>query len=307
MSKLISVGCSFTNWHFPTVPDWLGYCFDEYENLGKEGAGNRYIFNQLFNYIQDNDISDTFFYIQWTGIPRRDWMGVGNEHWNTLGTFNEDDELDDLSELNLLQFSTEFRNYLYTTKTHFDSFNIPYIMNHMLDPWFDGNLGEPGIGTVPNHIYKEGIKLINNSTHLDDIKKISKDNFLEPCLEFFSIDNKNKEYGHIALGQESEPMQDYHMNPMLCLKYAREVVYPRLKDMISLESIFDKKLDKLSEEWLESLKNPDFMKQHRILHDRREFQNYLHPYPWNKEFKKMDDVKDFLPTPLYKIINERLV
>jgi hypothetical protein len=49
------------------------------------------------------------------------------------------------------------------------------------------------------------------------------------------------------------------------------------------------------------------MKQHRILHDRREFQNYLHPYPWNKEFKKMEDDKDFLPTPLYKIINERLV
>ena len=61
MKKLISVGCSFTNQHFPTVPDWLGYCFDEYENLGKEGFGNRYIFNQIFNYIQDNDISDTFF------------------------------------------------------------------------------------------------------------------------------------------------------------------------------------------------------------------------------------------------------
>ena len=28
------------------------------------------------------------------------------------------------------------------------------------------------------------------------------------------------------------------------------------------------------------------MKQHRILHDRREFENYLHPYPWDKKFKK---------------------
>ena len=80
--------------------------------------------------------------------------------------------------------------------------------------------------------------------------------------------------------------KDYHMNPILCPKYTREVVYPRLKDIINLESIFDTKLDKLSEEWLESLKSVDFMKQHRILHDRREFENYLHPYPWDKKFKK---------------------
>ena len=280
MKKLVAVGCSFTHWHFPTVPDWMGYCFDEYENLGKEGAGNRYIFNTLFDYIQDNDISDTFFYIQWTGIPRRDWMGVGNEYWNTLGTFNTDDGIDDLSELNLLQFSTEFRNYLYTTKNFLDLKNIPYIMNHMLDTWFGGNLGEPGIGTVPNHIYNEGIKLIKNKKHLEDIERLSESNFLKPSLEFFSIDNNNKNMGHISLGQNDKPEPDYHMNPYLCLKYSREIVYPMLKDVLNLESIFDKKLDKLSKLWVESCKDVEWLLNHRKLHDKGDREKFNPPLPF---------------------------
>ena len=282
MKKLVAVGCSFTHWHFPTVPDWMGYCFDEYENLGKEGAGNRYIFNQLFDYIQDNDITDTFFYIQWTGIPRRDWMGVGNTHWHTLGTFNPDDGLDDLSELNLLQFSTEFRNYLYTTKTFLDLKGIPYIMNHMLDTWFEGSLGEPGIGTVPNHIYNEGMKLIKNSTHLSDIRKMSETNFVKPCLEFFSIDNNNKNMGHLALGPEPEqnPEPDYHMNPKLCLKYVREIIYPLLKNQLNLNSIFDSNLDDLAERWYNSCRDKNWLKLHRMKHDRGYRNKFQPPLPF---------------------------
>ena len=280
MKKLVAVGCSFTHWHFPTVSDWMGYCFDEYENLGKEGAGNRYIFNTLFDYIQNNDISDTFFYIQWTGIPRRDWMGVGFDYWNCLGTFNPDDGLDDLSELNLLQFSTEFRNYLYTTKELLNSKNIPYVMNHMLDTWFEGNLGEPGIGTVPNHIYNEGMKLIGNTSHLDDIKNMSADNFLKPCLEFYSIDNDNINMGHLALGNEDICESDYHMHPKLCLKYVREIVYPTLKNIISLDNIFDSKLDESVSKWEIHLKDDNWLKSHRDKHDERDYTNYdlLFPY-----------------------------
>ena len=279
MKKLVAVGCSFTHWHFPTVPDWMGYCFDEYENLGSAGAGNRYIFNTLFDYIQDNDITDTFFYIQWSGIPRRDWMGVGSTHWNTLGTFNPDDGIDDNTQLNLLQFSTEFRNYLYTTKELLNSKKIPYVMNHMLDTWVDGNLGEPGIGTVPNHIYNEGIKLINQSKHLYNIKKLSETNFLKPCLEFFSIDNNNSKMGHIALGPSDNACKDYHMHPKLCLKYVREVVYPVLKDIINLDNIFDLKLDESANEWTSHLKDYTWVKSHRIKHDMRDYNNYDILYP----------------------------
>jgi hypothetical protein len=280
MKKLVAVGCSFTHWHFPTVPDWMGYCFDEYENLGSAGGGNRYIFNTLFDYIQDNDISDTFFYIQWSGIPRRDWMGVGNTRWNTLGTFNPDDGLDDLSELNLLQFSTEFRNYLYTTKNYFKSNNIPFIMNHMLDTWIDGNLGEPGIETVPNHIYNEGIRLINNTSHLNDIKKLSETDFLKPCLEFYSIDNNNKNFKHLALGQGDIPESDYHMHPKLCLKYVKEVIYPILKDEINLDVIFDKKLDEIAYQWEIKLTDGDWLKKHRELFKQRLYHLYDIPLPF---------------------------
>lgn len=280
MKKLVSVGCSFTHWHFPTVPDWMGYCFDEYENLGSAGGGNRYIFNKLFDYIQDNDISDTFFYIQWSGIPRRDWMGVGNDYWHTLGTFNPDDGIDDNTQLNLLQFSTEFRNYLYTTKNFLDLKGIPYIMNHMLDTWFEGSLGEPGIGTVPNHIYNEGMKLIRKSNHLNDIKKLSETNFLKPCLEFFSIDNNNKNMGHLALGQEGVKSEDYHLHPKLCLKYVREIVYPILKEKLSLESIFDTRLDELANEWDIKLKDYEWLVRHRGLFDMRRYDLYSPVLPF---------------------------
>lgn len=283
MKKLVAIGCSFTHWHFPTVPDWMAYCFDEYENLGSAGGGNRYIFNTLFNYIQDNDITDTFFYIQWSGIPRRDWMGVGNTYWNTLGTFNPDDGIDDNTQLNLLQFSTEFRNYLYTTKELLNSKKIPYIMNHMLDTWFEGNLGEPGIGTVPNHIYNEGIRLIKDSGHLDDIKKLSDTNFLKPCLEFFSIDNHNNKMGHLALGPSDNTCKDYHMHPKLCLKYVREIVYPLLKDKIDLKDIFDKRLDELADKWEINLRNGNWLKNHRILFDLRLYKEYEIPLPFYLE------------------------
>lgn len=288
MKKLVAVGCSFTHWHFPTVPDWMAYCFDEYENLGSAGGGNRYIFNQLFDYIQDNDISDTFFYIQWSGIPRRDWMGVGNEYWNTLGTFNPDDGIDDNTQLNLLQFSTEFRNYLYTTKELLNSKKIPYIMNHMLDTWFDGNLGEPGIGTVPNHIYNEGMRLIRKRGHLNDIKKLSEDNFIKPCLEFFSIDNNNSKMGHLALGQNSIPQWDYHMHPTLCLKYVREVVYPILKDKLELKTIFDIKLNDLSKSWEEKLKDSEWLIKHRDKFDRRAYTEYNPPNPFDLKYGKFN-------------------
>ena len=280
MKKLVSIGCSFTHWHFPTVPDWMGYCFDEYINLGKEGAGNRYIFNTLFDYIQDNDTTDTFFYIQWTGIPRRDWMGLGNNNWNCFGTFNPHDGIDDDTQLNLLQFSTEFRNYLYTTKNFLNLKGISYVMNHMLDTWFEGNLGEPGIGTVPNKIYNKGIELIEKCNHLEDIKKLSETNFIKPCLEFFSIDNYNKEMGHLALGQNDIPESDYHMHPTLCLKYVREYVYPLLKDKLSLNSIFDKKLDELADKWEIKLKDYEWLKTHRELHNKNDRKNFNPPLPF---------------------------
>lgn len=285
MKKLVAVGCSFTEWHFPTTADWLGYCFDEYENLGRQGAGNRYIFNTLFDYITNNDITDTFFFIQWSGIPRRDWMGVGHTNWNTFGCFNTDDGIDNESELNLLQFSTEFKNYLLTTINYFESNDIPHLMVNMLDPWFADFLGDPSIGTVPKHIYDTGIRLIRNSNQIEKIRKYSS-KFLQPCLEHFSTDNNNGSDGQVSPGMHDESVGDYHPHPRLALKYCREVIYPKYKNSLPLESIFDEKLDNLIQEWVINLKDINWvLKQRDVIQHHTGPTSYGHkrsliPFPY---------------------------
>ena len=47
MAKLWISGCSYTNFEWPTYADWLAPGWDEFENLGAGGAGNRFIFQRI--------------------------------------------------------------------------------------------------------------------------------------------------------------------------------------------------------------------------------------------------------------------
>ena len=42
-SRLFVFGCSFTMYEWPTYADFLGYEFDQFENWGFPGLGNRAI------------------------------------------------------------------------------------------------------------------------------------------------------------------------------------------------------------------------------------------------------------------------
>lgn len=86
MSKrLFTFGCSFTSYMWPTWADILGREFDEFQNWGRHGAGNHYIFNSLNECHARNKINenDTVI-IMWSSTCREDrylgedWLLVGN-------------------------------------------------------------------------------------------------------------------------------------------------------------------------------------------------------------------------------------
>jgi hypothetical protein len=92
--KMFAFGCSFTQYAWPTWADIAGREFGSYENWGKGGAGNQFIFNSLIECLVKNKISknDTVI-IMWSGVTRED--RYINKNWVTLGnifSYNVNDE-----------------------------------------------------------------------------------------------------------------------------------------------------------------------------------------------------------------------
>lgn len=95
MKRLFSFGCSFTQYDWPTWADILGRQFKHYENWGRKGAGNQFIFNSLIECHLKNQLtpSDTVG-IMWTNVAREDryvnnsWLVPGNIYTQT--TYNSD-------------------------------------------------------------------------------------------------------------------------------------------------------------------------------------------------------------------------
>ena len=97
MNRLYTFGCSFTSWRWPTWADILGQEFDYYENWGKPGAGNHYIFNSLNECITNNTLGpgDTVV-IMWTNVMREDryvknnWLvSAGSLNSSSHGPYDE--------------------------------------------------------------------------------------------------------------------------------------------------------------------------------------------------------------------------
>jgi hypothetical protein len=84
MKRLLTFGCSFTNYRWSTWADCLAPEFDYFENWGQSGAGNHYIFNSVMEADQHYKFStDDTVIVCWTGTTRDDWYVNGK--WQTLG------------------------------------------------------------------------------------------------------------------------------------------------------------------------------------------------------------------------------
>lgn len=72
-SRLFTFGCSFTRYYWPTWADMLGREYDEFENWGNGGIGNRAILERLTECMVNNKITaqDTII-VQWSDLHRFD-------------------------------------------------------------------------------------------------------------------------------------------------------------------------------------------------------------------------------------------
>lgn len=84
MRRLFTFGCSFTQYFWPTWADILGQEFDSFENWGKLGGGNQFIFNSVIECSLRNTLtSNDTVAIMWTNVTREDRYIKDN--WETHG------------------------------------------------------------------------------------------------------------------------------------------------------------------------------------------------------------------------------
>jgi hypothetical protein len=92
--RLYTFGCSMTQYRWPTWADIVGTCWNKFENWGRPGAGNQYIFNSVIECDARNNFnSDDTVLIMWSGISRIDYYQFNS--WGHLhSTYPEKNKLD---------------------------------------------------------------------------------------------------------------------------------------------------------------------------------------------------------------------
>lgn len=84
--NLYTFGCSMTSYNWPTWADILGREFNYYENWGRSGAGNNFIFNSIIECLTKNNLdnNDTMI-IMWSGITRIDYYQMNEwTHYHSI-------------------------------------------------------------------------------------------------------------------------------------------------------------------------------------------------------------------------------
>lgn len=92
MSRLFVLGCSFTNYAWPTWADMLGTEYEFYENWAFPGLGNKAIAERLVEiHARYNLTQEDTVILQWTSHLRHDWHTTDTRHtdyagWKTCGS-----------------------------------------------------------------------------------------------------------------------------------------------------------------------------------------------------------------------------
>lgn len=93
--RFFAFGCSATRSAWPTWADILGRQFSQYENWGRAGSGNMFIFNSIIECNQRNTFTpDDLVIVMWSSTCREDryvarkggWIGQGNIYNQTTYT-----------------------------------------------------------------------------------------------------------------------------------------------------------------------------------------------------------------------------
>lgn len=207
MSRLFTFGCSMTEYKWPTWADIISREFDHFENWGKGGGGNGYIFNSLSECIVRNKCNkNDNIVVMWSSITREDryvnseWVTLGNVY-NTNGYYDDAYTRKYIDHRGLLLRDIA---YIHAAKCMLEYYNIQYQFTSMLplvDVHSDGKTGD---------------KLTDVSDVMETYHDIV--STIRPSLS--EVLSSNTQWGRTSVAGDGHP------TPMIHLKYA-EVAMPQ--------------------------------------------------------------------------------
>ena len=203
--RLFTFGCSFTSYHWPTWADILGREYDYFENWGRSGGSNQFIFNSLIEANARNKFtSQDTIAIMWTNVSRLDiykdknWYLPGNIY--TTSVYNKE----------FLNNFTDYRGFLIR------DFAIISATFDLLKYW---NVQSLNFSMVPLH--SDSIKqnwTILKETDVLELYKISEKVRPSVLEKIFNFD------WHIVRDEPPLEFYDTHPRPKEHLKYLDAVL-----------------------------------------------------------------------------------
>ena len=199
--RLFTFGCSYTQWLWPTWADILATGFDEFQNWGLRGAGNRTIVERLSEFLLQNTLTkDDVIVVQWTDYHRYDlhsprihpesnWGCGGNLHLNPHTPKWVSDNWDEASyimhTLNFINFAINLlRNqkctWLMTSSIDLTTDIEPFSKLHFYRQLFQETAWLPPISKYLNSINFTGTEFKIHNHHT---KKISNNIDMHPTPE----------------------------------------------------------------------------------------------------------------------------
>lgn len=129
--RLFTFGCSFTQYHWPTWADILGYDAHYFENWALSGGGNDFILNRLVECHQRNTLDkDDLVMIMWSGVTREDHY---NGRWQLRGNIYTCHDMDAIIKNRSPQgYLLKSLNYITAAKSLLDSIGCDYHFLSML-------------------------------------------------------------------------------------------------------------------------------------------------------------------------------
>lgn len=230
MQKLLTVGCSYTNYWYPTWASWLGTTFPQFENLGESGSGPLFAYTQIndyFNYggLRKSKIKaeDHVVIIQWSSLLRHD-MRFQNGNWVLGGQIdNNYHYTQDYLKLyfNTLDSASNLNNYINHMLLLSKELGFKLKMCYMFEPWINQYLGEP-VGSIK--IVRENINLVKRSNYIQSLKEhVKQDYWINPSIELTCLQNPSKYKIKQTAQYNDKPCYDHHPTIGQHLLYARMI------------------------------------------------------------------------------------
>lgn len=220
MKRLFVVGCSFTQYYWPTWADILGREYDHFENWAQPGLGNRAIMERLTELVMSNTITknDTII-VQWSEIHRYDVhhrmpMRISRPHtgdgWNSHG--------------NIFQHPGFTKEWIFD---NWKEFSYTYHSYNFI------KLGKTLLESLPCISLMTSFNDLSEEARLDNELAMYLpifENMLPPMKEFTS--KLEFEKPQLVDAVTHNRFVDEHPTPLAHLAYLKEFILPKLEKTV---------------------------------------------------------------------------